>query len=58
MNNEQPQPLAKPTLTQGILNIWDWPQIVQMCDLSTGLTTPIAAWEFQVHDLASLKVCS
>ena len=53
--NEQPTPLAKPVLTQAILNTWDWPQIVQYLDLTTGLSSAIPPWKFAVmpkHDLA------
>jgi hypothetical protein len=54
MSNEI-QPLApKPVLTQAILNTWDWPQIVQYIDLTTGLSSAIPPWKFAVmpkHDL-------
>src|SRR6516165_9555419 len=47
--NDQPQPLApKPVLTQSILNTWPDAQIIQLIDLSTGLSSAIPPWKFAV----------
>ena len=55
--NNQPQPLAsKPVLTQAILATWDWPQIVQFVDLTTGLSTPIPPWKFATHSKHDLAI--